>query len=233
MPKLMGTLGGRERKAKRGQAGLSLLALAIGAVIAIGAKMDVELIREWVAAQGSWAPVAFVMIGMTLAALCVPMDLMAFVAGLLFDFAFGLLLIASASYLGQCLAYLFARWLFPDHFARFLEARPRLRIVERAIELRGALLLFLTRLAPIPAGPMSYLVGASRMPFGSFALANLGLIPVSFISLLIARGLLQAGSEGQVDGWLFVGAGLAIAGLSAAGYVVRRLMRSDGLSAPG
>ena len=217
---------GLEAKAASRPMALALLALVIGALVAIGATLDVEIVRAWVASQGSWAPVAFVMIGMTLAALCVPMDLMALVAGLLFDFAFGLLLIASASYLGQCLAYLFARWLFRERFARFLDERPRLRIVEKAIELRGALLLFLIRLAPVPAGPMSYLVGASRMPFTSFALANLGLIPVSFLSLVIARGLIEAGSGRGVDAWLFIGAGIAIGGLTAAGLLVRRLVRS-------
>lgn len=218
-----------EPSAKTAPGGLGFIALAVGALVAIGATIDVALVREWVAAQGSWAPVAFVMIGMTLAALCVPMDLMALVAGLLFDFAIGLLLIASASYLGQCLAYLFARWLFRERFARFLAARPRLRIVERAIALRGALLLFLIRLAPIPAGPMSYLVGASKMPFTSFALANLGLIPVSFISLLIARGLLQAGAEGGIDLVSLGAAAFALGALAAVGVFVRRLMRSDAL----
>lgn len=213
-----------EARTRRTPGGLALLAVAVGALVAIGATLDVELVRSWVAAQGSWAPVAFVMIGMTLAALCVPMDLLAIVAGLLFDFVFGLVLIALASYLGQCLAYFVARWLFRERFARLLASRPRLRIVERAIELRGALLLFLMRLAPIPAGPMSYLVGASRMPFGSFALANLGLIPVSFFSLLIARGLLQAGAEGGPDVWSLVGAGCAIAALFTVGALVRRLL---------
>src|SRR5690606_12981980 len=125
-------------------------------------------------------------------------------------------------YLGQCLAYLVARVMLRDSLGRFLSVRPRLKLVERALVARGAFLLFLIRLAPIPAAPTSYLVGATRMPFHSFAVANLGFLPVSFLSLSVSRTLLLSGRDEGVDPWVVVGVAVAVIALVVASVVVKR-----------
>src|SRR5690606_30239156 len=112
-----------------------------------------EQVQAWVAAQGPLAPVVFVLIGAILALLCVPLDVICILGGVLFDFVLGLVCVTIANYLGQCLAYLVARLMLEESLGRFLAVRPRLKLVERAIAAKGAFLLFLIRLAPIPAAP--------------------------------------------------------------------------------
>jgi uncharacterized membrane protein YdjX (TVP38/TMEM64 family) len=203
-------------------------AIAVGfgvaILVAIGSSLEIAAIQAWVSAQGPLAPVVFILVGAILSLLCVPLDVLCIVGGVLFDFAAGLVCVTVANYLGQCLAYGVARLMLRESLGRFLSLRPRLKLVERAIAARGAFLLFLLRLAPVPAAPTSYLVGATRMPFSSFAVANLGLIPVTFLSLTISRSLLTAGDGGGMDVWMVIGIVIAIVALAFATVVVKRAL---------
>jgi uncharacterized membrane protein YdjX (TVP38/TMEM64 family) len=210
----------------RGRTGNCARAVVIGfgvaVLVALGSTLEIAAVQTWVAEQGPLAPVVFILIGAILSLLCVPLDVICIVGGVLFDFAAGLVCVTVANYLGQCLAYLVARVMLRESLGRFLSVRPRLKLVERAIAARGAFLLFLIRLAPIPAAPTSYLVGATRMPFSSFAVANLGLVPVSFLSLSISRSLLTAGEGSGMNVWVLVGIAMAAIALVYATIVVKR-----------
>ncbi len=208
---------------------VAFLGFGIAALVGLGSFVELEQVQAWVAAQGPLAPVVFVLIGAILALLCVPLDVICILGGVLFDFVLGLVCVTIANYLGQCLAYLVARLMLEESLGRFLAVRPRLKLVERAIAAKGAFLLFLIRLAPIPAAPTSYLVGATRMPFSSFAVANLGLVPVSFLSLTISRSVLVSGGGG-VDGWVIAGIAIAAAALVYATIVVKRSLLAVALA---
>jgi uncharacterized membrane protein YdjX (TVP38/TMEM64 family) len=208
--------------------GASARAVAAGfgvaILVAIGSSLEIATIQAWVNAQGPLAPVVFILLGAILSLLCVPLDVLCILGGVLFDFVAGLVCVTLANYLGQCLAYGVARLMLRDSLGRFLSIRPRLKLVERAIAARGAFLLFLLRLAPVPAAPTSYLVGAIRMPFSSFAVANLGLVPVTFLSLTISRSILTAGDGSGIDPWTMIAVVMAIVALAFATVVVKRTL---------
>ena len=214
-----------ERRTGRA-ARLALFGAGAAALVAVGTSVEISSIQAWVAAQGPLAPIAFILIGAILSLVCVPLDVLAVVGGVLFDFVAGLLCVTIASSLGQCLAYAVARATMHERVGTFLAVRPRLKLVERALAARGAFLLFLIRLAPIPAAPTSYLVGATRMPFSSFAIANLGLVPVSFLSLSLSRSLLTAGEGAAMDPLLIAGIVMAAIALVVASVLVKRSLRA-------
>jgi uncharacterized membrane protein YdjX (TVP38/TMEM64 family) len=218
----------RGRRASNARA--VVLGFGVAVLVALGSTFEIAAVQTWVADQGPLAPVVFILVGAILSLLCVPLDVICILGGVLFDFAAGLVCVTVANYLGQCLAYLVARAMLRESLGRFLSVRPRLKLVERAIAARGAFLLFLMRLAPIPAAPTSYLVGATRMPFSSFAVANLGLLPVSFLSLSISRSLLTAGEGSGMDVWVIVGIVVAAFALVYATIVVKRSLLA--VSAP-
>ncbi|MGE9292559.1 MAG: TVP38/TMEM64 family protein, partial [Puniceicoccales bacterium] len=110
----------------------------------------------------------------------------------MFPLGSGYLYVVVGLYTSQSLIFWVSRLLVHRRVQRWIELRPKMNAISRAIEHDGIKLLLLLRLAPIPASPISYLMGASRMKFWRFCVANLGLLPVAFVSQYVGYAAIHA-----------------------------------------
>ncbi|MGE9295092.1 MAG: TVP38/TMEM64 family protein [Puniceicoccales bacterium] len=188
--------------------------------------------EKWIQDQGVWAPVFYVTLVCLLTLVCFPMDVLFIAAGAIFGLWWGTLYLFIATMLSQIIVFTTSRLFVRHHVERWIERSPRMRIINRAIEHRGARLLFLIRMAPIPASPITYLVGASRMPFGKFVLATTGLLPVAWASMYFGYVAVEAASAAAdpkhgfttSDWWMVAGLVASIAGVAYIGHLARRAL---------
>lgn len=146
------------------------------------------------------------------------------VAGLAYGFAAVPLVLVVAT-TGAAAGFFLARLLGRRRVAAWLEARPRIRAVERATRAHGFNAVLLLRLSPaLPFGAKSYILGVTGVPAGIYLAATLlGIIPGTiFYVYLGVAGRLTLGGGPQQDplGW-----GLAMLGLAATGAVVVLITR--------
>lgn len=105
--------------------------------------------------------------------------------------------------LAACVAFLISRYLFSGRFRAWLLTKPRLSAVERAVNQKGAMLVFFMRLSPIMPFPvLNYIFGLTRIPFRKYALATfIGLVPINFMWAYVGTiGRDLAGADGQEPG---------------------------------
>lgn len=187
----------------------------------------------WIREQGAWAPACYIALVCLLSLVCFPLDVLFIAAGMIFGLWWGTLYLFIATMLSQGIVFLASRHLLRDRVDRWAVRRPSMQILNRAIEKRGAHLLFLIRMAPVPASPVSYLMGASTMPFRSFLLASTGLLPVAFASMYFGYAAIHAARSaanpkhvfGVADLGLYLGVAAAITIVAVIGHTARRALR--------
>lgn len=108
--------------------------------------------------------VGFFVIYVAVTALSIPgAAAMTLVAGAIFGFGWGLLLVSFASSIGATLAMVLARWLFKEQVEQ--RFRKQLETINRGIEKEGAFYLFTLRLVPIfPFFAINLAMALTRMP---------------------------------------------------------------------
>ena len=138
--------------------------------------------EKWIQAQGIWAPVYYIAIVCALTALCVPLDLMLIAAGVIFPLGEGFIIITLALVISQSNIFWLSRLFLHGYVQRWIARKPKLQLIEKALTRQGIKLCILIRMAPIPASPCSYLMGASKLGYGQFLIGTLGLLPLGFVS---------------------------------------------------
>ncbi|MEM8549778.1 MAG: VTT domain-containing protein [Verrucomicrobiota bacterium] len=138
--------------------------------------------EAWIKSQGIFAPIYYTALVCLLNLFCLPLDALLIAAGAIFDLGEGFLTITVAIYVSQSVIFWVSRLFMRKRVARWTEKNKKLARIDRALQHSGIKLLLLIRMAPIPAAPVSYLMGASPMKFWQFSIANLGLVPVAFVS---------------------------------------------------
>ncbi|MBC2594113.1 TVP38/TMEM64 family protein [Ruficoccus amylovorans] len=173
------------------------LLIGIGVILAVvlaGKELAPHLpvAEKWIEEQGMLAPVYYILLLSVLTFLCVPLDLMLIAAGMMFSLGKGFLYIVTGLYLSQSLIFWVSRLFLHKHVQRLVARKPKLRKLNAVLDQQGIKLLVLIRLAPIPASPVSYLMGASPMSFRHFSIANLGLLPMAFVSQYLGYAAIHA-----------------------------------------
>ena len=172
-----------------------LLGIGIALVVILAGRElapHLPAAEKWIVAQGFWAPIYYTALVCVLTLLCIPLDLMLIAAGMMFPLGRGFLYIAAALYLSQSLIFWVSRLFLHKPVQHWIRRKPKLSQLEKAMNREGIKLLTMIRLAPIPASPVSYLMGASTMRFWRFSVANLGLLPVAFASQYIGYAVVHA-----------------------------------------
>lgn len=146
----------------------------------------VDSVSAWVDSIHALGATGFALYGLIF--LCgtlvfIPATPMIAIAGFLYGPVLGTLLISPVGVLSATLAFAVGRTLMRPWVRRKLAGKPRLKAIDKAVECGGFRILFLLRLAPIvPFAPLSYMLGASRIPLRHFILASwLGLLPGVFL----------------------------------------------------
>lgn len=212
---------------------------AIAIVLAIILLVDqiapyLPAAEKWIRDQGVWAPVFYVLLVCLLTLICFPMDVLFIAAGMIFGLWWGTLYLVIATMLSQTIVFLVSRHLLRHRVERWIAERPKMRLLNRAIELKGAQLLFLIRMAPIPASPVTYLMGVSSMRFDKFLAATTGLLPVAFASMYLGYAAVHWASTttnekhhfSMADLEIYIGLAAVIAGTAYIGHTARRALQA-------
>lgn len=117
----------------------------------------------------------------------------------------GFAIAVPAATLAATCAFLVSRFFFSGRFRSWLLHRPRLHAVERAVNEKGAPLVFLLRLSPmLPFPVLNYIFGLTLIPYRAFALATfIGMMPITFMWTYVGSlGAELGGLDGDTPGEL-------------------------------
>jgi uncharacterized membrane protein YdjX (TVP38/TMEM64 family) len=177
------------RAAGLGRGGIALR-LVTGAVILLAvvwfardATDEIKNLETWVAGLGVLAPVVFVGVAVILMSFFVPASLFSAVAGTLFGLGWGTVVMSAAALAGASVNYAMANYLFSNRISKVLERYPKLQSIQRAVVKKGWRLQFMVRLTPINAATVNYIFGSAGVPFSSYMLAALGMVPGLFVEV--------------------------------------------------
>jgi uncharacterized membrane protein YdjX (TVP38/TMEM64 family) len=128
-----------------------------------------------------------------------PAAILTFSAGVAWGAFGGLAAAIPAACCAALTAFTIGRLAFRGRLRASLLARPRVAAVERAINAKGARLVFLMRFSPVlPFPVLNYVLGMTRIPASSFAFATVtGMLP---ISLMYTWSGALVGQLGGLDG---------------------------------
>lgn len=179
-------------------------------------------VAEWITAAFAWIDahrtiswLVFIVMYVAATVLLLPGSLLTLGAGFLFGLGYGFAIVSFSSVVGASCAFLIGRFFARQWVASRLSGMPRFAALDAAIEERGALIVFLTRLSPIfPFNLLNYALGLTAVRFWTFvAVSWVGMMPGTVLYVYlgsIASDLtaLLAGDVGEspVGNWpLYVG----------------------------
>lgn len=183
-----------------------VVVLVIAAAILVGheAEKHLSAFEAWIRQLGPWGKFAFLGVFIVGTCLLVPESLFAFVAGVLFGLAWGLALMLVGNVLAAALQYVLAHRLLHAQIQGWLEARPLLASIQRAVKGNELRLQVLLRLTPLNPALTSYLLGAAGVRFPGFMLASMAVM--AFVSIEVYLGnagnqLISRAASGAQQPW--------------------------------
>ncbi|WP_054813783.1 TVP38/TMEM64 family protein [Nocardia arizonensis] len=185
---------GLDRAARRRHiARLTLCVVFLGVLfylVAVARIVDVDEVRELVAATGPAAPVVYTMASATLGAALVPGPILAASSGLLFGPLVGTFVTLASSVGTAVISAYLGRRAGRDS-ARALLGADRAERVDAQLEQRGLWAVVGQRFVPgIPDAPASYVFGAFGIPLWQMAAgAFIGSAPRSFVYTALGASL--------------------------------------------
>jgi uncharacterized membrane protein YdjX (TVP38/TMEM64 family) len=90
---------------------------------------------------------------------------------------------SAAALAGAGVNYVMAKRILYGRISRVLARYPKLQSIQRAVVKKGWRLQFMVRLTPINAASVNYIFGSAGVPFGSYLLAALGMLPGLFVEV--------------------------------------------------
>ena len=208
-------------------AGLFLAAMLV-AVWTLPLEAWLEQAALWIADnpwQGRLIYFAAFIVG---ACIMVPGSLLFMTGGFLFGFAWGVGLVAVATPVAAAAAFVLGGTVARSQVAAAVQRYPKFAAIDKALDQRGALIVFLTRVSMLlPYNVLNYAFGVTRIRIVPYFFATFaGMLPpvVLFVYLgSVARNIDQLMAGGQVGGaWrnaLLIG---GLAAIIAAAVIVQR-----------
>ncbi|HCD26603.1 MAG TPA: TVP38/TMEM64 family protein [Gammaproteobacteria bacterium] len=213
-----------------------LLVAAIAVILLCVALLPVtDLLAQlllFMQANPAVAWILFIVVYVLAVVLLLPGSVITLGGGWLFGLGQGFLLVSLASTLGATLAFLLGRSFARDWVGARLATMPRFAALDQAIAERGAVVVFLTRLAPIfPFNLLNYALGLTQIRLRQYVLASwLGMMPGTLLYVYLGSIASDLSSLLQGDlpefggsNWLFYVGLLATAVLT---IVITRMATS-------
>ena len=195
------------------------LALLILGLLSVGlgwALLNYPVVEKLISFSG-WAranplqsiPI-FVLVYVTVTVLMAPGWVLTVFGGYLYGWLIGTAVVSVASLLGAVAAFLAGRTLVREWVTERAQKFPRFSAIDKAIERRGFVVVFLTRISAVfPYNLLNYLYGITGIDLGRYTLATwLGMLPVVAMYvfagataediLALARGETERGPAGIV-----------------------------------
>lgn len=180
--------------------------LVVGLALAYTLLPLTEWLTDIARALRGLGPIAlalYVVTYMLASLLFLPAALLSIGAGFAWGALGGFAVAVPSATIAASTAFLISRFFFSGRFRSWLLHQPRLHAVERAVNEKGAPLVFLLRLSPmLPFPLLNYVFGLTLIPYRHFALATfIGMMPVTFMwTYLGSLGAELGGLDGDTPG---------------------------------
>lgn len=219
---------------------LLLLLLATGLIflaVLLPVEQLVVALQQWAEANQSRAFVvvtACIMLGLLL---MLPSSVLMMLAGLLFGLAKGMAAIWLAGLVASAIAFWIGRTAARPLIERRIRRRPVFQAIDRAIQRKGLLVVFLTRivmLIPFPA--LNYSLGLTGVRFRDYLIGtNIGMLPPYFLFVYLGTTVsdvaaIMSGNISLERNEILAGIIALIAVLLIVGLIVRasaRVLREE------
>lgn len=161
------------------------VAIAVVAAIFVVARIagsGVPRFTAWVAAQGAWAPLAYLAGYVVLTVAFVPGALPTMAAGAIFGLGEGTLYAFLGEVLGGIASFVVARSVARPLVEARLKSSPRFATLDRAVAREGRRIVFMLRLSPaIPFNALNYALGITTIRFVDYVVASIAMLPACFL----------------------------------------------------
>lgn len=195
-----------------------IVGVALTGLILLGTRLGGRIpeLSAWVAQQGPWGVVVFVVAYAVATVAFVPGSLLTLAAGVIFSVVQGTAFVFIGAVLGSAGAFLIARYVARPLVERRIRGMPRFARLDRAVGARGRRIVLLLRLSPVlPYNLLNYALGLTRVRFTDYLLASVGMLPGTLLyvysgSLIGDVAAVAGGAEVERNTayWLFLVAGL-------------------------
>jgi uncharacterized membrane protein YdjX (TVP38/TMEM64 family) len=195
------------------------------ALLVLGAAAAVLPVVDWLTSFFAWIEnnrqiswLVFSAFYIAAVVLLLPGSLLTLGAGFLFGLGYGFAIVSFSSTVGAACAFLVGRFFARDWVADKLSLMPRFAALDKAIESRGGLVVFLCRLSPVfPFNLLNYAMGLTGVKFRTYAFVSwIGMMPGTLLFVYIGSiaenitGILSGQVESlPASSWLFYGGLLA------------------------
>jgi uncharacterized membrane protein YdjX (TVP38/TMEM64 family) len=173
-----------------------LLIAAIGITIAGLSLLPLHdwltYVRDWLKTLGFWAMPAFMGIYVVATVAGLPAAILFLVAGTLFGFLRGFIIVSIADTIGASACFFLGRTVARKPIKKWIAKRPQFAELDKAVARKGWKIVFLTRLSPIvPSNILNYGFSLTKVKFWQYFLFSwLGMIPI--IGLYVYLGSVGA-----------------------------------------
>jgi uncharacterized membrane protein YdjX (TVP38/TMEM64 family) len=142
-------------------------------------------VSEWIPALvarlahlGPWGPVLFVVLYVVASVTMAPAFILTFAAGAVWGLWHGSILVYIGAVLGASAVYGLAGRLVRSRAIHWLDRKPRVAAVRRAVAEQGAWMMFLLRLSPlVPFVQLNYALVLSGVRYRDYLVATIGMWP--------------------------------------------------------
>lgn len=142
-------------------------------------------IKGTLGSLGIWGFVIFAGLFVVLTSLAVPDSVLSVAAGAVFGFVGGLAIVLASVVVARTVQYTLAQRFLKKRVRAYLESRPRLASVTKAVLRDQFRLQLLVRLTPLSATGVSYIFGAMGVRLGAFLFALAGAIPFYVVMVYV------------------------------------------------
>lgn len=158
-----------------------LLILVVG-IIVVSFPLNEWLVavKVWLKTLGFWATPAFISVYVLATVIGFPSIFFFLVAGTLFGFLKGTVLVSIADTLSIVACYILVRTIARKRVKGWLEKRPQFTQLDEAVNRKGWKIVFLTRLSPVvPSNLLNYGFSLTKINFWHYLFFSwLGMLPV-------------------------------------------------------
>lgn len=171
---------------------------------------SMQSILDWVAAQGIWAPVLFVLVYAGGAVAFVPGSLLTLSAGAIFGVVKGTLLVSLGSTLAAAISFLLGRFALRGWVEKKLAHKPAFKAIDEAVAREGWKMVLLLRLSPaFPFTLLNYGLGLTRIGFWPAVIASwIGMLPATILYVYLGSIARVATGETTTAQKVLYGVGL-------------------------
>lgn len=190
---------------------------------------------EFCQRQGPWGGVLFYLLFVACVVFFVPVSPLIMVAGTVYGFGKGYLLVSAAALTAVVVSYALGKRLWLKRVEKLRHRNPRYEAVFAAITKHGGFLVFLIRLNPfLPFSLINYLFTIPKLDYRRYLLSSfLGMSPDILFYLYVGRMGKGWIDEKGLTIWNWLILGIAVGTTAAAVFYIKHLIQEAVHPAPG